>query len=336
MTTSGDVPQTMTVVEVEHPGGPEVLVSGTRPVPQPAPGTVLVRVAAAGVNRPDLLQRQGKYPPPPGASDVIGLEVAGTIVARGDDAGEWQVEDQVCALVAGGGYAEYCVAPAPQCLPLPRSFSMVEAAALPETFFTVWTNVFERGRLQAGERLLVHGGSSGIGTTAILLARAFGATVYATAGSPDKCAACERLGAERAINYRTDDFVAAVSDLTSGRGVDVVLDMVGGDYVSRNLEVLAMEGRLVQIAFLRGSRAEVNLSPLMQKRITFTGSTLRPRTVEQKGAIARALREHVWPRLDAGGLRPVIYQTFPLAQAADAHATLERGEHVGKIVLTVE
>jgi putative PIG3 family NAD(P)H quinone oxidoreductase len=336
MTTSGDVPQTMTVVEMEHPGGPEVLVSGTRPVPQAAPGTVLVRVAAAGVNRPDLLQRQGKYPPPPGASDVIGLEVAGTVVARGDDAGEWQVGDQVCALVAGGGYAEYCVAPAPQCLPVPRSFSMVEAAALPETFFTVWTNVFERGRLQAGERLLVHGGSSGIGTTAILLARAFGATVYVTAGSPDKCAACERLGAERAINYRTDDFVAAVSDLTSGRGVDVVLDMVGGDYVSRNLEVLAMEGRLVQIAFLRGSRAEVNLSPLMQKRITFTGSTLRPRTVEQKGAIARALREHVWPRLDAGGLRPVIYQTFPLAQAAEAHATLERGEHVGKIVLTVE
>jgi putative PIG3 family NAD(P)H quinone oxidoreductase len=336
MTAAGAVPETMTVVEVERPGGPEALVPGTRPVPQPTPGTVLVRVAAAGVNRPDLLQRQGKYPPPPGASDVIGLEVAGTIVAHGDDAGEWHVGDRVCALVAGGGYAEYCLAPAPQCLPVPRSFSMVEAAALPETFFTVWTNVFERGRLTAGERLLVHGGSSGIGTTAIMLARAFGAIVYATAGSPEKCAACERLGAERAINYRTEDFVAAVSDLTSGRGVDVVLDMVGGDYVSRNLEVLAMEGRLVQIAFLRGARTEVNLSPLMQKRIWFTGSTLRPRTVEQKGAIARALREHVWPRLDAGELRPIIHETFPLERAADAHAALERGDHVGKIVLVVE
>jgi putative PIG3 family NAD(P)H quinone oxidoreductase len=326
----------MTVVEMEHPGGPDVLVTGTRPVPGVGRGTVLVRVAAAGVNRPDLLQRQGKYPPPPGASDVIGLEIAGAVVARGEDAGEWQVGDQVCALVAGGGYAEYCAAPAPQCLPVPRSFSMVEAAALPETFFTVWTNVFERGRLQAGERILVHGGASGIGTTAILLGRAFGATVYATAGTPEKCAACERLGAERAINYRTEDFVAAVSDLTGGRGVDVVLDMVGGDYVSRNLDVLAMDGRLVQIAFLRGARAEVNLSPLMQKRIWFTGSTLRPRTVEQKGAIARALREHVWPRLDAGELRPVIHETFPLAQAAEAHAALERGGHVGKIVLTLE
>jgi putative PIG3 family NAD(P)H quinone oxidoreductase len=336
MTAAGAIPERMTVVEMERPGGPEVLVTGTRSVPEATPGTVLIRVAAAGVNRPDLLQRQGKYPPPPGASDVIGLEVAGTIVARGEDAGEWQAGDRVCALVAGGGYAEYCVAPAPQCLPVPLSFSMIESAALPETFFTVWTNVFERGRLKPGERLLVHGGSSGIGTTAILLGRAFGATVYATAGTAEKCAACERLGAERAINYRTDDFVAAISDLTSGRGVDVVLDMVGGDYVSRNLEVLAMEGRLVQIAFLRGARAEVNLSPLMQKRIWFTGSTLRPRTVEQKGSIAQALREHVWPRLDAGELRPVIHETFPLARAAEAHAALEAGEHVGKIVLTVE
>jgi putative PIG3 family NAD(P)H quinone oxidoreductase len=336
MTGAGAIPEMMTVVEAERPGGPEVLVTRTRAVPEPAPGTVLIRVAAAGVNRPDLLQRQGKYPPPPGASDVIGLEVAGTIVACGEEAGEWQVGDRVCALVAGGGYAEYCLAPAPQCLPVPRLFSMVEAAALPETFFTVWTNVFERGRLKAGERLLVHGGASGIGTTAILLGKAFGATVYATAGTAEKCAACERLGAERAINYRTDDFVAAINDLTSGRGVDVVLDMVGGDYVSRNLDVLAMEGRLVQIAFLRGVRAEVNLSPLMQKRIWFTGSTLRPRTVAQKGAIARALREHVWPRLEAGELRPVIHETFPLALAAEAHAALERGDHVGKIVLVVE
>lgn len=330
------VPGTMTVVEAARPGSPDVLGTATRPVPVPGAGEVLVRVAAAGVNRPDLLQRQGKYPPPAGASDVIGLEVAGTIVVLGEGVTAWHPSDRVCALVAGGGYAEYCVAPAAQCLPVPAGFSMVEAAAMPETFFTVWTNVFERGRLQAGERLLVHGGASGIGTTAIMLGRAFGATVFATAGGPDKCAACERLGATRAIDYRTEDFVDVVRDATKGLGVDVILDMVGGDYVSRNLDALAVEGRLVQIAFLHGARAEVNLAPLMQKRITFTGSTLRPRTVEQKGAIARALRAHVWPRLQNGGIRPVIHATFPLAQAGAAHAELERGEHVGKIVLLVD
>jgi putative PIG3 family NAD(P)H quinone oxidoreductase len=326
----------MVVAEVIRPGAPDVLVAGTRPVPAPGPREVLIRVAAAGVNRPDLLQRQGKYPPPPGAPDIIGLEVAGTVVSVGDEVHDWHPRDSVCALVAGGGYAEYCVAPAVQCLPVPRGLSMTEAAAMPETFFTVWTNVFERGRLQAGETLLVHGGASGIGTTAIMLGRAFGATVYATAGGAEKCAACERLGAARAIDYRREDFVEIVRDATRGRGVDVILDMVGGDYVPRNLEALAVDGRLVQIAFLRGSRAEVNLTPLMQKRLTFTGSTLRPRTVEQKGAIARALREHVWPKLEDGAIRPVVHATFPLAEAARAHAELERGEHVGKIVLTVD
>jgi putative PIG3 family NAD(P)H quinone oxidoreductase len=329
------VPDAMTVVEAVRPGPPEVLAPVRRPVPAPGAGEVLIRVAAAGVNRPDLLQRQGKYPPPPGASDIIGLEVAGVIVALGDGVQGWNVRDTACALVAGGGYAEYCVAPAAQCLPVPAGFSMAEAAAMPETFFTVWTNVFERGRLQAGESLLVHGGASGIGTTAIMLGRAFGATVFATAGGRDKCLACERLGATRAIDYKSEDFVEVLKDATRGRGVDVILDMVGGDYVPRNLDALAVEGRLVQIAFLRGSRAEVNLTPLMQKRITFTGSTLRPRSVEQKGAIARALREHVWPRLDEARIRPVIHATFPLAEASKAHAELEAGAHVGKIVLTV-
>jgi NADPH2:quinone reductase len=334
--THDDLPGSMTIVEAVRPGGPDVLVTAMRPVPQPGPGDVLIRVAAAGVNRPDLLQRQGKYPPPPGASDVIGLEVAGTVAVAGPQAAPWRAGESVCALVAGGGYAEYCVAPAAQCLPVPSGLTLVEAAAMPETFFTVWTNVFERGRLQAGESLLVHGGSSGIGTTAIMLGHAFGATVFATAGSAEKCAACERIGATRAINYRTEDFLEVVRDATRGRGVDVILDMVGGDYVVRNLEALAVEGRLVQIAFLRGARAEINLTPLMQRRLTFTGSTLRPRTEEQKGAIARALLEHVWPKLQAGAFRPVIHATFPLAEAAKAHAELERGEHVGKIVLTVE
>ena len=309
--------------------------SRAHPVPEVAAGEVLIRVAAAGVNRPDLLQRQGKYAPPPGAPDTPGLEVAGTIAAIGTSVAGWTIGDQVCALVSGGGYAEYCAAPAVQCLPVPRGFSMVEAAAVPETFFTVWTNVFDRGRLQAGETILIHGGASGIGTTAVMLARAFGATVFATAGTAQKCAACERLGATRAINYRTEDFVEVVRAATGGAGVHVVLDMVGGDYVSRNLEVLAVEGRLVQIAFLRGQRVEVNLAPLMQKRLTFTGSTLRPRTSEQKGAIARSLQQHVWPRLERGELRPVIHATFPLERASDAHAMLEAGEHVGKIVLVV-
>jgi len=329
------IPETMTAVAIARPGGPEVLEARTIATPACGPGDVLIAVAAAGVNRPDLLQRQGKYPPPPGAPDTPGLEVAGTIAAVGAQVDAWRVGDAACALVAGGGYAEYCRAPAPQCLPVPKGFSFVEAAALPEAFFTVWTNVFDRGRLKWGESLLVHGGASGIGTTAIMLARAFGATAYATAGTPEKCAACERLGAARAINYREEDFVAVVREATAGRGVDVILDMVGGDYVSRNLEALAVEGRLVQIAFLRGARAEVNLLPLMQKRITFTGSTLRARSVAEKGNIAAALRAAVWPKLDAGELRPVIQSTHPLSNAADAHAELERGEHVGKIVLVV-
>ncbi|WP_374441859.1 NAD(P)H-quinone oxidoreductase [Stella sp.] len=330
-----DLPQTMRAVEIVRPGGPEVLVPTTRPVPQPGPGEVLIRVAAAGINRPDVLQRKGGYAPPPGASDLPGLEAAGTVAAVGPDAGRWQPGDAVCALVAGGGYAEYCVAPAPQCLPVPAGLTMVEAGAVPETFFTVWTNVFERGRLQAGERLLVHGGSSGIGTTAIQMAKALGATVYATAGSAEKCAACTALGADLAIDHTRDDFVARVAEATSGQGVDVILDMVGGDYTARNLEALAVEGRLVQIAFLRGSRVQLDLEPVMRKRLTLTGSTLRPRTVAQKGAIAAALETRVWPLLAAGRLKPPIFRTFPLAEAAAAHALMESNAHIGKIVLEV-
>jgi NADPH:quinone reductase len=332
---SEPVPASMTAIAIRAPGGPEVLQPRRQPVPDIGAGEVLIRVAAAGVNRPDLLQRQGKYPPPPGAPDTPGLEVAGTIVAVGASVSDWRVGDAVCALVAGGGYAEYCAAPAVQCLPVPRGLGLTEAAAVPETYFTVWTNVFERGRLQAGETLLVHGGASGIGTTAIALGRAFGATVYATAGTREKCAACERLGAVHAINYRTEDFVAVVRERTAGAGVNLVLDMVGGDYLGRNLEALAIEGRLVQIAFLRGARAEVNLAPVMQKRLTITGSTLRPRTPDEKGAIARALHVHVWPRIERGEVRPVIHTTFPLERASEAHAMLEAGEHVGKIVLVV-
>ncbi len=330
------LPDRATVVRITTPGGPDVLKPVEEPVPAPGAHEVLIRVAAAGVNRPDLMQRRGAYPPPPGASDVPGLEVAGHIVALGPDVHEWTVGAEVCALVAGGGYAEYCLAPAVQCLPVPSGVSMIEAAAIPETFFTVWANVFERGRLRADEYLLVHGGSSGIGTTAIQMARARGAIVFATAGSEAKCAACERLGAVRAIDYRTEDFVAVVRELTEGRGVDVVLDMVGGSYVARNLEVLAEDGRLVQIAFLEGARAEVNLSPLMRKRLTFTGSTLRPRPVEEKGRLARALAKEVWPLVERGEVRPVIHATFPLREAAGAHAMLEAGEHVGKIVLTID
>jgi len=331
--TVANLPTTMTVIQARQPGAPEVLEPVVRSVPVPAAGEVLVKVAAAGVNRPDLMQRQGKYPPPQGASEVLGLELSGVVVVVGANVSRWRAGDRVTALVAGGGYAEFAVVPEPQCLPVPRGLSMEEAAALPETFFTVWTNVFDRGRLVAGESLLVHGGASGIGTTAIQLARARGARVFATAGSRDKCQACERLGADRAINYRDEDFVATLLDATRDRGVDVVLDMVGGDYVSRNLEVLAMDGRLLQIAFLHGPHADVNLSPLMRKRITFTGSTLRPRTVEEKGAIARALEREVWPLIESGKVRPVLHAVFPLAEAAVAHAELEAGQHVGKIVL---
>jgi putative PIG3 family NAD(P)H quinone oxidoreductase len=325
----------MIAVEITHPGGPDVLVAAERPVPSPGPADVLIRVAAAGVNRPDVMQRMGHYPPPPGASDIPGLEVAGTIARVGADAGAWSPGDRVCALVAGGGYAEYCVAPALQCLPVPRDMDVVHAAAIPETFFTVWVNLFERGRLQAGESVLIHGGSSGIGTTAIQLARARGSQVFATAGTADKCAACERLGAERAFNYHETDFVAATREATGGRGVDVVLDMVGGDYLPRNLDVLATDGRLVQIAVLGGVKATLNLITMMQRRLTLTGSTLRARPVADKGTIAAHLHANVWPLLDAGLVRPVIHATFPLARAADAHRVMESGVHIGKLVLIV-
>jgi putative PIG3 family NAD(P)H quinone oxidoreductase len=322
-------------VEISRPGGPEVLVPVERPRPVAAGDDVLIRVAAAGVNRPDVLQRKGGYPPPSGASDIPGLEVAGRIEAVGPSVDTWRPGDRVCALVSGGGYAEYCVAPAPQCLPIPKGMDLVQAAAVPETTFTVWTNVFERGRLARGESILVHGGSSGIGTTAIQVARARGARVLATAGSEAKCAACERLGAEKAINYRETDFVAAVRELTGGTGVDVILDMVGGAYLQRNLDALALEGRLVHIGQLGGATAEINLTPVLRKRLTITGSTLRARTVAEKGAIARAVHEHVWPLFEAGEVRVVVHGTFPLEKAADAHRLMESSAHVGKLVLTV-
>ena len=330
------LPDSMTCVEISQPGGPEVLRTVQRPTPVPGPDEVLVAVEAAGVNRPDMLQRQGRYDPPPGASDLPGLEIAGRIAALGEGVTGWAVGDAVCALIAGGGYARYCVVPAPQLLPVPKGYGMVEAAAVPETFFTVWTNVFERGALKPGETLLVHGGSSGIGTTAIQLAKAFGATVFATAGSPEKCRACERLGADRAIDYRSEDYVAAIKQATGGRGVDLVLDMVGGDYIQRNIEVLAPEGRHVSIAFLRGPKVTLNLMPVMLKRLTLTGSTLRARTVEEKGRLARELRAKVWPLIETGTVKPMIHATFPLEQAAEAHRLMESSAHVGKIVLTVE
>ena len=326
---------TMRVIEIAQPGGPEVLRPARRPVPEPGPGEVRVCVAAAGVNRPDVMQRQGKYPPPPGASDIPGLELAGAVDALGEGVTAWVVGDRVCALVSGGGYAEHCVVPAVQCLPIPAGFDEVQAAALPEAFFTVWANVVERGRLREGETLLVHGGASGIGTTAIQLARAFGARVLATAGSPEKCAACEKLGAERAVNYRIEDFVTTARQATSGRGVDVILDMVGGSYIPRDLEALAPEGRLVLIAFQGGAQAELSFLPLLQRHLTITGSTLRPRPVEEKGRLARALRGAAWPLLEDGRVRPVIDSTFPLERAADAHRRMESGAHVGKIVLTI-
>ncbi|WP_119677445.1 NAD(P)H-quinone oxidoreductase [Indioceanicola profundi] len=328
------IPDSMRVVEIREPGGPEVLVPARRPVPQPGEGEVLIKVAAAGINRPDVLQRKGGYPPPPGASDLPGLEVAGTVAAVGPGAEGWALGDGVCALVSGGGYAEYCVAPAAQCLPVPAALSMEEAAGLPETFFTVWTNVFQRGRLTAGEWFLVHGGTSGIGTTAIQLAKAFGANVLATAGGPDKTKACERFGADRGIDYRAEDFVAVTREMTGGRGVDLILDMVGGDYIPRNIDALAVEGRHVSIAFLNGPKVTVNMAPVMMKRLTLTGSTLRARSVAQKGAIAVELREKVWPLLAAGQVKPHVHATFPLEQAAEAHALMESSGHIGKIILT--
>lgn len=325
----------MRAVAIRHPGEPEVLVVEERAVPTPAAGEVLIRVGAAGVNRPDVLQRKGAYPPPPGASDLPGLEIAGEVVATAAGVDRWRAGDVVCALLSGGGYAEYAVAPAGQCLPCPEGLSVVEAAALPETYFTVWTNVFERGRLQPGETLLVHGGSSGIGTTAIQLARQHGAIVYTTAGSDEKVQACERLGAGRGINYRTEDFVTVCRTLTDKRGVDVILDMVGGSYIPRNVELLAEDGRLVQIALLEGAHATLNLGLIMRRRLTVTGSTLRPRSIEEKTRLAGELERQVWPWLARGLVRPQIYTTVPLAEAAEAHRLMESSRHIGKIMLTM-
>jgi len=329
------LPSTMRAVEITKPGSPEVLKSAERPLPVPKPNEILVKVAAAGVNRPDVLQRMGLYAVPADASDLPGLEIAGEVVACGSEARMWKVGASVCALAHGGGYAEYCVVPEVQALPVPRGLSMVEAASLPETFFTVWSNVFDRAKLKAGETLLVQGGSSGIGVTAIQMAKALGNRVLATAGSDEKCAACAKLGADRVINYRTKDFVAEVLAATDGKGVNVVLDMVGGDYVPRELKCLADEGRLVFIAFLRGPKTELDINELMRRRLILTGSTLRPRPVEFKGAIARSLREHVWPLIEAGKIKPVIFKTFPLAEAAEAHRLMESSQHIGKLVLTV-
>jgi NADPH2:quinone reductase len=325
----------MQAIEIAAPGGPEVLRLAERPQPQPRAGEVLIRVYAAGVNRPDVLQRRGAYPPPPGAPDTPGLEVAGVIAGGDLEGSDWRVGDAVCALVAGGGYAEYCVAPIGQLLPVPRGLSFAEAAALPETYFTVWSNVFDRAQLAPGESLLVQGGTSGIGVTAIQLAAAFGHPVFATAGSDEKCRACERLGARRAINYRSEDFVAVVKEATGGRGVDVVLDMVAGDYVPREIECLAEDGRIVIIAILGGARAQIDCGAVLRRRLTITGSTLRPRSVEFKSAIARRLRAVVWPLLEAKRIKPMVFKRFPLAEAAAAHALMESSQHIGKIVLDV-
>jgi NADPH2:quinone reductase len=326
------MPEKMTAMEISRPGGPEVLRRVERPVPEPGHGQILIRVAYAGVNRPDALQRAGAYDPPPGASDLPGLEAAGTVAAVGPGVTEWNEGDKVCALLPGGGYAEYAVTPAAHALPVPEGMDLRRAACLPETFFTVWTNVFGRGRLTAGERFLVHGGSSGIGTTAIQLARHFGARVFATAGSDEKCRTCEELGAERAINYRETDFVEV---LRAEGGADLILDMVGGDYIPRNVRALADDGRLVQIAFLSGPKVELNFAQVMARRLTITGSTLRPQSDAAKAAIAEDLARQVWPLLAAGKVAPVMDETFPLAEAAAAHARMESSAHIGKIVLEV-
>jgi NADPH2:quinone reductase len=329
------VPEKMKFVHFAQPGGPEVLDIVEGLVPQPGEQEVLIRVAAAGVNRADLLQREGKYPPPPGASPILGLEVAGTVAAAGAQSG-WKIGDPVCALVAGGGYAEYCLAPGPQCLPIPRSLSMEESAGIPETFFTVWTNVFQKGQLKPGAKILVHGGTSGVGITAIQLAHAFGAAVFATAGSEEKCQACLKLGAEAAINYKESDFVQEIERLTGDRGVDFVLDIVGAPYTARNIECLATQGRLVQVSTQQGAEALVNLGIIMRKRLTLTGSTLRPRSVEEKGEIARDLYEKVWPLLESRRVQVVVDRVFPLAQVADAHRRMASSQHIGKIILKVE
>jgi NADPH2:quinone reductase len=322
------------VIEIAEPGPPEVLRLAERPTPEPGRLELLIKVAAAGVNRPDVLQRLGRYPPPPGVTDVPGLEVSGTIVGLGPDVFGWREGDEVCALLAGGGYAEYCVVPAPQCLMRPSALTAIEAAAVPETFFTVWHNVFERGRLGRGETLLVHGGASGIGTAAIQLGKALGARVVTTAGSDERCRACEAIGADLAVPH-TGDWASAIGEALGPRPVDVVLDMVGGNYTQQNLDLLATEGRLVQIAFLKSARVEIDLMQVMRQRLTITGSTLRPRPPEEKGAIARALHAHVWPLFEAGTVKPIVHAVFPLAGAADAHRTMEARTHIGKIVLDV-
>ena len=327
--------ETMTAIEISAPGGPDVLKPAVLATPKPGPGQMLVKVAAAGVNRPDVAQRSGSYPPPPDASPLPGLEIAGAVAALGDRVTRWRVGDQVCALVNGGGYAEYCLVEDVQALPLPDGFDVVRAAGIPETFFTVWANVFDRGRLAAGEWLLVHGGSSGIGTTATQLAKAFGAKVIATAGTAAKCQACLDLGADRAVNYRSEDFVTACQEATGGKGVDVILDMVAGSYTDRNIMAAAPEGRIVQIAVLGGATVSFNISRLMMKRLTLTGSTLRPRSRAFKGFLATSLEAKVWPLLAAGKVQVVLDSTFPLLQAAAAHRRMETGEHIGKIVLTV-
>ena len=325
----------MRAIEISQPGGPEVLVPVDRPMPEPGAGEILIKVAAAGVNRPDVFQRKGNYAPPPGASDLPGLEVAGEIVGGDPAAGGFAIGDKVCALVAGGGYAEYCVAPAVQCLPIPKGLSEIEAAGLPETYFTVWSNVFDRGALQEGESLLVHGGASGIGTTAIQLARAMGNPVYATVGSDERARAVEALGAAKGINYKTQDFVEVVREATGGTGVNVILDMVAGDYINRDMKCLADDGRIVVIALLGGARSEIDGNQVLRRRLTLTGSTLRPRPVAFKGAIAKSLRERAWPLLEQGRIKPIVHATFPLEQASAAHAMMEAGENIGKIILTV-
>jgi NADPH2:quinone reductase len=330
-----ELPSRMTAIGIREPGGPDVLETQERPVPQPQAGEILIKVAAAGVNRPDVMQRKGLYPPPAGAPDIPGLEVAGQVAALGPEARLWKVGDAVTALVPGGGYAQYCVAHESHALPVPPGHSLVDAAAIPETFFTVWHNVFERGGLQPGETLLVHGGSSGIGTTAIQLGKAFGARVITTAGSAEKCEACRKLGADLAIDYKTEDFVALTKEATQGRGADVILDMVGGDYVERNYEAAAVEGRIVQIAFQASPKATVNFSRIMLKRLHHTGSTLRSRSTQDKAAIARAIEQQVLPLLAAGRVKPIIDSTFPLAEASKAHARMESSAHIGKIVLTL-
>lgn len=328
------LPKTMRCIEISAPGGPEVLRAGERPLPLPGEGQVLVRVAAAGVNRADTSQRRGNYPVPPGAPDILGMEVSGTVAALGAGVTQWKAGDEICALVAGGGYAEYCAAPAANCMRIPKGVSLIDGASLPETFMTVWSNVWDRAQLAPGESVLIQGGSSGIGVTAVQMAKALGHTVYATAGSTEKCAACEKLGADRAINYRTEDFVAVVKELTGGKGVNVVLDMVAGSYVQRELECLALDGRLVLIATLGGASGPVNFSDLMRRRLTVTGSSLRPRSVEFKAAIAGNLAARIWPLIESGAIRVVVHQAFPLAQAAEAHRLMESSQHIGKILLT--